>query len=193
MRIVCRLASRTIGKTSKPARASALLTISASLYGLSKRDNTCPEYAPLAMISAMRVSAAAAIGAKPQTTSVSRKTNRGADRSRMVPPSPEIKFARTGPPQQQPLLAGMRVSGRAATPLSPSTDPISSKAKPSSGHIMSETFTGWVFAACIGVAAMCGGDHAVLAQAGSTGGIIGKQDKAVSGGEERHGSSRPAS
>jgi hypothetical protein len=48
-----------MGKTSNPALESAVLRTSPSLYGLSKRDKTGPEYAPLVMMSAILVSAAA--------------------------------------------------------------------------------------------------------------------------------------
>jgi hypothetical protein len=52
----------------------------------------------------------------------------------------------------------------------------------------------WVVATVIAEAALCVGDRGALAESGSTGGIIGKQDKAASGGEEpRHRSSRPSS
>jgi hypothetical protein len=41
----------------------------------------------------------------------------------------------------------------------------------------------WIIAAALGIALLARGGSAVFAQAGSTGGTIGKQDKSVSGGD----------
>jgi hypothetical protein len=42
----------------------------------------------------------------------------------------------------------------------------------------------WIIAVALGVALLAAGASGAFAQAGSTGGTVGKQDKAVSGGEE---------